>query len=136
MNGLFQTRFGNVAPYAELVRPLGGKPLKKDKKVFDTSKVTDHHAIIPTGVPPHGLSDMEQRVFDLVARRFIGAFYPECKFSTTTVLGKAGEVEFKVTGKEILDPGWRAVQYVAASQQQPTDEEKEKKTRNAPCPPS
>ena len=134
MNGLFQTRFGNAAPYAELVRPLGGKPLKKDKKVFDTSKVTDHHAIIPTGVPPHGLSDMEQRVFDLVARRFIGAFYPECKFSTTTVLGKAGEVEFKVTGKEILDPGWRAVQYVAASQQQPTDEEKEKKDEERTLP--
>ncbi len=134
MNGLFQTRFGNVAPYAELVRPLGGKPLKKDKKVFDTSKVTDHHAIIPTGVPPHGLSDMEQHVFDLVARRFIGAFYPECKFSTTTVLGKAGEVEFKVTGKEILDPGWRAVQYVAASQQQPTDEEKEKKDEERTLP--
>ena len=134
MNGLFQTRFGNVAPYAELVRPLGGKSLKKDKKVFDTSKVTDHHAIIPTGVPPHGLSDMEQRVFDLVARRFIGAFYPECKFSTTTVLGKAGEVEFKVTGKEILDPGWRAVQYVAASQQQPTDEEKEKKDEERTLP--
>ena len=134
MNGLFQTRFGNVAPYAELVRPLGGKPLKKDKKVFDTSKVTDHHAIIPTGVPPHGLSDMEQRVFDLVARRFIGAFYPECKFSTTTVLGKAGEVEFKITGKEILDPGWRAVQYVAASQQQPTDEEKEKKDEERTLP--
>ena len=134
MNGLFQTRFGNVVPYAELVRPLGGKPLKKDKKVFDTSKVTDHHAIIPTGVPPHGLSDMEQRVFDLVARRFIGAFYPECKFSTTTVLGKAGEVEFKVTGKEILDPGWRAVQYVAASQQQPTDEEKEKKDEERTLP--
>ena len=134
MNGLFQTRFGNVAPYAELVRPLGGKPLKKDKKVFDTSKVTDHHAIIPTGVPPHGLSDMEQRVFDLVARRFIGAFYPECKFSTTTVLGKAGEVEFKVTGKEILDPGWRAVQYVAASQQQLTDEEKEKKDEERTLP--
>ena len=134
MNGLFQTRFGNVAPYAELVRPLGGKPLKKDKKVFDTSKVTDHHAIIPTGVPPHGLSDMEQHVFDLVARRFIGAFYPECKFSTTTVLGKAGEVEFKVTGKEILDPGWRAVQYAAASQQQPTDEEKEKKDEERTLP--
>ena len=134
MNGLFQTRFGNVAPYAELVRPLGGKPLKKDKKVFDTSKVTDHHAIIPTGVPPHGLSDMEQHVFDLVARRFIGAFYPECKFSTTTVLGKAGEVEFKVTGKEILDPGWRAVQYVAASQQQTTDEEKEKKDEERTLP--
>ena len=102
--------------------------------MFDTSKVTDHHAIIPTGVPPHGLSDMEQRVFDLVARRFIGAFYPECKFSTTTVLGKAGEVEFKVTGKEILDPGWRAVQYVAASQQQPTDEEKEKKDEERTLP--
>ena len=96
--------------------------------MFDTSKVTDHHAIIPTGVPAQGLSDAEQHVFDLIARRFIGAFYPECKFSTTTVLGKAGEVEFKVTGKEILDPGWRVVQYVSSSQQQPSDEDdKEKK---------
>ena len=128
MNGLFQTKFGGQAPYADLIRPLGGKPLKKDKKVFDTSKVTDHHAIIPTGVPAQGLSDAEQHVFDLIARRFIGAFYPECKFSTTTVLGKAGEVEFKVTGKEILDPGWRVVQYVSSSQQQPSDEDdKEKK---------
>ena len=134
MNGLFQTKFGSQTPYADLVRPLGGKPLKKSKKVFDTSKVTDHHAIIPTGVPPQGLSDMERHVFDLVARRFIGAFYPECKFSTTTVLGKAGEVEFKVTGKEILDPGWRAVQYVAATQQQPTDEEKEKKDEERTLP--
>ena len=128
MNGLFQTKCGGQAPYADLIRPLGGKPLKKDKKVFDTSKVTDHHAIIPTGVPAQGLSDAEQHVFDLIARRFIGAFYPECKFSTTTVLGKAGEVEFKVTGKEILDPGWRVVQYVSSSQQQPSDEDdKEKK---------
>lgn len=136
MNGLFQTKFGGQAPYAELVRPLGGKPLKKDKKVFDTSKVTDHHAIIPTGVPPQGLSDAEQNVFDLIARRFIGAFYPECKFSTTTVLGIVAEnadspdksaIEFKVTGKEILDPGWRVVQYVAVSQQQPSDEEEKDK---------
>ena len=136
MNGLFQTKFGGQAPYAELVRPLGGKPLKKDKKVFDTSKVTDHHAIIPTGVPPQGLSDAEQHVFDLIARRFIGAFYPECKFSTTTVLGIVAEnadspdksaIEFKVTGKEILDPGWRVVQYVAVSQQQPSDEEEKDK---------
>ena len=136
MNGLFQTKFGGQAPYAELVRPLGGKPLKKDKKVFDTSKVTDHHAIIPTGVPPQGLSDAEQYVFDLIARRFIGAFYPECKFSTTTVLGIVAEnadspdksaIEFKVTGKEILDPGWRVVQYVAVSQQQPSDEEEKDK---------
>lgn len=136
MNGLFQTKFGGQAPYAELVRPLGGKPLKKDKKVFDTSKVTDHHAIIPTGVPPQGLSDAEQHVFDLIARRFIGAFYPECKFSTTTVLGivavnadspDKSAIEFKVTGKEILDPGWRVVQYVAVSQQQPSDEEEKDK---------
>ncbi len=136
MNGLFQTKFGGQAPYAELVRPLGGKPLKKDKKVFDTSKVTDHHAIIPTGVPPQGLSDAEQHVFDLIARRFIGAFYPECKFSTTTVLGIVAEnadspdksaIEFKVTGKEILDPGWRVVQHVAVSQQQPSDEEEKDK---------
>lgn len=141
MNGLFQTKFGGQAPYAELVRPLGGKPLKKDKKVFDTSKVTDHHAIIPTGVPPQGLSDAEQHVFDLIARRFIGAFYPECKFSTTTVLGIVAEnadspdksaIEFKVTGKEILDPGWRVVQYVAVSQQQPSDEE-EKDKKDEEC---
>ena len=135
MNGLFQTKFGGQAPYADLIRPLGGKPLKKDKKVFDTSKVTDHHAIIPTGVPAQGLSDAEQHVFDLIARRFIGAFYPECKFSTTTVLGKAGEVEFKVTGKEILDPGWRVVQYVSSSQQQPSDEDdKEKKDEERTLP--
>ncbi len=135
MNGLFQTKFGGQAPYADLIRPLGGKPLKKDMKVFDTSKVTDHHAIIPTGVPAQGLSDAEQHVFDLIARRFIGAFYPECKFSTTTVLGKAGEVEFKVTGKEILDPGWRVVQYVSSSQQQPSDEDdKEKKDEERTLP--
>ena len=114
MNGLYQTKFGGVAPYAEFIKPIGGKPLKKTKRVFDTSKVTDHHAIIPTGVIPQNLSDAEQRVFDLVARRFIAVFLPDCKFSTTTVLGEViGEedkVEFKVTGKEILDPGWRVVQ--------------------------
>ena len=109
MNGLFQTRFGGVAPYAELIRPIGGKPLKKSKRVFDTSKVTDHHAIIPTGIIPQNLSDAERKVFDLVARRFIGVFLPDCRFSTTTVLGEVDGIEFKVTGKEILDPGWRVV---------------------------
>ena len=89
MNGLYQTRFAAVAPYAELVRPLGGKPLPKSKKVFDSSKVTDHHAIIPTGVPPQGLSDMQQRVYDLIARRFIAVFYPDCKYAQTTVMGEA-----------------------------------------------
>jgi DNA topoisomerase-3 len=102
-----------VAPYAEFIKPIGGKPLKKTKRVFDTSKVTDHHAIIPTGVIPQNLSDAERNVFDLVARRFIGVFLPDCKFSTTTVLGEVkgeeNKVEFKVTGKEILDPGWRVV---------------------------
>ncbi len=114
MNGLYQAQFGGVAPYAELIRPIGGKPLKKSKRVFDTSKVTDHHAIIPTGVIPRNLTDAEQKVYDLVARRFIAVFLPDCKFSTTTVLGEVegddGEaIEFKVTGKEILDPGWRVV---------------------------
>ena len=109
MNGLYQTKFGGVAPYAELIKPIGGKPLKKTKRVFDSSKVTDHHAIIPTGVIPQNLSDAEQKVFDLVARRFIGVFLPDCKFSTTTVLGEVDGIEFKVTGKEILDPGWRVV---------------------------
>ena len=109
MNGLFQTRVAGQAPYAELVRPLGGKPLPKSKKVFDSSKVTDHHAIIPTGVPPQNLPDMQRRVYDLVARRFIAVFYPDCKFAQTTVLGKVEDVEFKVTGRTILDAGWRAV---------------------------
>ncbi len=109
LNGLYQTKFGGVAPYAEFIKPIGGKTLKKTKRVFDTSKVTDHHAIIPTGVVPQNLSDAEQKVFDLVARRFIGVFLSDCKFSTTTVLGEVDEIEFKVTGKEILEPGWRVV---------------------------
>ena len=79
------------------------------EEVFDNSKVTDHHAIIPTGVQPQGLTDMEKRVFDLIARRFIAVFYPDCKFSTTTVTGEADSIEFKVSGKQILDPGWRVI---------------------------
>ena len=109
MNGLYQTKFFGKAVYAEYIKPIGGKPLKKSKRVFDSSKVTDHHAIIPTGVIPQNLSDAEQKVFDLVARRFIGVFLDDCKFSTTTVLGEVDGIEFKVTGKEILDPGWRVV---------------------------
>lgn len=92
-----------------LTAPLEGQKLNKSKKVFDNSKVTDHHAIIPTGVPPTNLTDMERRVFDLVARRFIAVFYPDCKFATTTVFGEADGIEFKVTGKQILDQGWRVV---------------------------
>ena len=109
MNGLFQTTFAGKRPYAELVKTLSGKLLPKSKRVFDSSKVTDHHAIIPTGIPPKGLTDVEHNVYDLIARRFIAAFYPDCKFATTTVLGKVDEIEFKVSGKEILDKGWRVV---------------------------
>ena len=98
-----------LKPYETLTAPLTGTKLNKSKKVFDNSKVTDHHAIIPTGQPPVNLTDMEKRVFDLVARRFIAAFYPDCKFSTTTVIGETDGIEFKVTGKQILEPGWRVI---------------------------
>ena len=149
MNGLYQTKFGGIAPYAELIKPIGGKPLKKSKRVFDTSKVTDHHAIIPTGMIPQNLSDAEQKVFDLVARRFIAVFLPDCKFSTTTVLGEVtsdtsmtsdtsstsstsstsltstpSTIEFKVTGKEILDPGWRIV--LGLEKPKPDEDEQKK----------
>jgi len=130
LNGLYQTKFAGVPVYAEFIKPIGGKALKKTKRVFDTSKVTDHHAIIPTGVIPQNLSDLEQKVFDLVARRFIGVFLPDCKFSTTTVLGEVTStpsptsntretsIEFKVTGKEILDPGWRVVREKTQKQEE------------------
>lgn len=95
--------------YAEYTAPLAGKKLPKSKKVFDNSKVTDHHAIIPTGVVPSGLSFAEQQVYDEVCRHFIAVFYPDCQFATTTVLGKVEEVEFKTSGKQILVPGWREV---------------------------
>ena len=108
--------------YAPLLEPLRGKPLKKSKKVFDTSKVTDHHAIIPTGVAAQNLTDMERHVYDLIARRFISVFYPDCKFATTTVLGNVDGIEFKVTGKQILDPGWRAVYAKDAETSKPQDD--------------
>lgn len=110
--------------YAVLTAPLSGKKLSKTKKVFDNSKVTDHHAIIPTGVYAQNLSDMERRVYDRVARRFIAVFYPECKISTTTVLGEVEKVGFKVTGKQILDPGWRVVFAKEQTEEKEGDEEK------------
>ena len=100
---------GIAGQYGALLQPLRGAQLKKSKKVFDSSKVTDHHAIIPTGVPANTMTDMERNVYDLVARRFIAVFYPDCKFSTTTVIGEAADVAFKVSGKQILEPGWREV---------------------------
>lgn len=105
-NGILK---GIAETYNALLDPLRGAPLKKSKKVFDSSKVTDHHAIIPTGVPPRGLTPDEERVFDLIAKRFIAAFYPDCKFATTTVLGETADIPFKATGKQILSAGWRDV---------------------------
>lgn len=124
LNGVSQMTKAGQKPYLPLIRTLAGQASKlpKPKRVFDTSKVTDHHAIIPTGQTPSGLTDMEQKVYDLVARRFIAAFYPDCKYATTTVLGKVEQVdvvELKATGKEILDPGWRMVY---AQEEQDDDE--------------
>ena len=132
MNGLYQTKIQSKTVYAELIKPLGGKALKKSKKVFDSSKVTDHHAIIPTGVPPMGLSNMEENVFDLIARRFIAVFYDDCKFATTTVLGKVKEIEFKVSGKEILEPGWRDVYAKNQNEDDDTDEKTTDEERTLP----
>ena len=98
-----------IKDYFPQVAPLIGAKLPKSKKVFDNKKVTDHHAIIPTGQRPDNLTEDERKVFNLVALRFIAAFYPDCEISTTTVLAKSGEIDFKVTGKEILKPGWRVV---------------------------
>lgn len=106
-----------IRGYEQFTQPLKGKTLIKSKKVFDSSKVTDHHAIIPTGQPANNLTDFERRVYDLVTRSFIAVFYPDCKFLTTTVLGecqsdngsKSGSVEFKTTGKQILALGWKVI---------------------------
>ncbi len=118
-----------VPSYVLLLEPFKGKKLPKSKKVFDSSKVTDHHAIIPTGVTPQGLNADEEKVFDLVARRFIAVFYPDCQFSTTTVLGEVDSYEFKVTGKQILQPGWRVV---FGKVEQDDDEKKDDEERVLP----
>ena len=110
--------------YEVYTKPLEGTTLLKSKKVFDNSKVTDHHAIIPTGQHPQNLTDMERRVFDLIARRFIAVFYPDCKFATTTVLGEVEGIEFKTTGKQILDPGWRVIFGTPSAQSQEEKDEK------------
>jgi len=112
--------------YVPLLEPFKNKKLPKSKKVFDSSKVTDHHAIIPTGVTPVGLNIDEEKVFDLVARRFIAAFYPDCQFTTTTVLGMVDKYEFKATGKVILDPGWKVVFDKSAQDDEDKKDDEEK----------
>lgn len=112
--------------YQDLLLPLRGKKLPKSKKVFDSSKVTDHHAIIPTGVAPRGLAHDEALVYDEVCRHFIAVFFPDCIFSSTTVLGKVEDIEFKTTGKQILEPGWRTViKPVKSNDDKDDDKEKE-----------
>lgn len=96
-----------LTAYFPLMERIKGKPLAKSKKVFDSKKVTDHHAIIPTGVPAQGMTEMEAKVYDLVSHRFIGIFYPDCKFTATTVKGEVGDVKMKATGRVINDPGWK-----------------------------
>ena len=113
--------------YAALTAPVLATKIPKTKKVFDNSKVTDHHAIIPTGVQPMNLSAEERKVYDMVTRRFIAAFYPDCKFSTTTVMGDVSDIPFKVTGKQILEPGWRVVfekETTSDEDEKPQDEER------------
>ena len=114
--------------YQQYITPLHGRPLLKSKKVFDNKKVTDHHAIIPTGQVPGALTDIEKKVYDLIVRRFIAAFHPDCKTSTTTILGKTDGIPFRTSGKEILDPGWKVVfdyQQTTDNNQQSADEQQE-----------
>jgi DNA topoisomerase-3 len=115
----------SMTPYAGLTAPVLAQPIPKLKTVFDDKKVTDHHAIIPTEISPVGLSIVEEkRIYDLIARRFIAVFYPECRVSNTTVSGKVGQVPFKATGKQVLEPGWRVV--YAGDKQKEEGEEEEK----------
>lgn len=116
---------GQMTPYANLTAPILANKLPKSKKVFDNSKVTDHHAIIPTGQLPSSLVGDERKLYHLIALRFIAAFYPDCVFSATTVLGDVNGVKFKATGKVIVEPGWRNV--YTDSTDNPTDEENENK---------
>ena len=120
--------------YQQYITPLHGRPLLKSKKVFDNKKVTDHHAIIPTGVVPGALTDIEKKVYDLIVRRFIAVFHPDCKTSTTTVLGEADSIPFRTSGKEILEPGWRIVfdkQLATDNSQQATDDQLEDNSQSS-----
>lgn len=119
-----------LAGYEELVKPILADKIKKSKKVFDNSKVTDHHAIIPTGVRANAITENERKVYDLIVRRFIAVFYPNCKVSTTTVLGDAAKVEFKTTGKQILDAGWRVVFEKSNNNTNDNNEENDKNEEN------
>ena len=120
------TILNGLTAYFPLMERIKGKPLAKSKKVFDSKKVTDHHAIIPTGVPAKGMTEMESKVYDLVARRFIGVFYPDCKFTTTTVTGTVGKVKMKATGRVINDLGWKILWAKTTSDEEEKNNDEEK----------
>ena len=111
--------------YARFTESILTSPIPKSKSIFDNEKITDHHAIIPTGIYPNGLSEEERKIYDLIARRFISAFYPECRISTTTVLGKVDELNFKASGKQLVYLGWKFVyeELKDESSSKKTDEE-------------
>ena len=109
--------------FSALTAPLRGKPIRKSKKVFNDKKVTDHHAIIPTGIPMSGVTPDEQNIYNTITKRFISVFYPDCTVSNTTVLGHVDKVEFKATGKQIIDPGWRNVYSSDKQDSSPNKEE-------------
>ncbi len=118
----------SLRPYASLMEPIRGERLRKSKKVFDNSKVTDHHAIIPTGQPvPTGLSIDEKHVFHTIALRFISVFFPDCLFEQTQVKAHAGKTQFKASGKVITDPGWKRVYDSGKKQPAPAEETPDKK---------
>jgi DNA topoisomerase-3 len=112
--------------FSKLTEPLMGKPFRKSKKVFNDKKVTDHHAIIPTGISPSGISPDEQKIYNTVTLRFISVFYPDCTVSNTTVMGAVEKVEFKATGKQIIEPGWRVVYDQQKAEQKATPQEAQK----------
>ena len=109
LKGIRDYHVGRTQPLTQWLEPLRHAPLRKSKKVFDNAKITDHHAIIPTGVLPQGLTDMQRNVYDLIVQRFVAVFYPDCRFATTTVDGEAAGIPFRASGKVIVDEGWRVL---------------------------
>ncbi len=110
--------------YSRFTEVLLQKPIPKSKQVFNDKKVTDHHAIIPTGIVPSGITPAEQQVYDLICKRFIAVFYPECKVSNTTVMGKVDSLDFKATGKQMIELGWREVYQDDTAKKKDKNEEK------------
>lgn len=124
----------NLKQYELLIAPILKKPIPKSKTIFNNKKITDHHAIIPTGVNAQSLAGFEEKIYDLISRRFIAVFYPPCIVSNTTVLGKVEKLEFKTSGKQIISPGWRIVYNEESGTEKKDDSIKKKDTKEAVLP--